>query len=274
MGLPSRSLAADAHHCIMVQVHTGPTEYKCVARCPRPMASSPRMISVTAKPVDMWTIGVADRLRSPRFPSKLEKRGNARLRPHTHRHTANQGNRYQWNIRRGSACGPKGSVKPLDTKGPIQACPWLEQGGNRWSLGHWIPASAGMTDDLLIIRDSFWGRLSSQPEAAGDDAAQDLAGAAAQGPGGRVQYGFGQHLLEPVARRAAAARRQEARELGDLALEGVAEILDQCGFEIGGLARLKHAGDRQRHPPQGPQVRGHPPDSLGDGRSSTSSCRR
>jgi hypothetical protein len=40
MGLPSRSFAADAHHCIMVQVRTGPTEYKCVARCPRPMASS------------------------------------------------------------------------------------------------------------------------------------------------------------------------------------------------------------------------------------------
>jgi hypothetical protein len=27
-----------------------------------------------------------DRLRFPRFPSKLGKRGNARLRPHTHRH--------------------------------------------------------------------------------------------------------------------------------------------------------------------------------------------
>jgi hypothetical protein len=33
----------------------------------------------------MWTIGVADRLRFPRFPSKLGRRGNARLRPHTHR---------------------------------------------------------------------------------------------------------------------------------------------------------------------------------------------
>ena len=29
--------------------------------------------------MDMWTIGVADRLRFPRFPSKLEKRGNARF---------------------------------------------------------------------------------------------------------------------------------------------------------------------------------------------------
>ena len=33
----------------------------------------------------MWTIGFAERLRFPRFPSKLEKRGNACLRPHTHR---------------------------------------------------------------------------------------------------------------------------------------------------------------------------------------------
>ena len=37
-------------------------------------------------PVDMWTIGFADRLRFPRFPSQLEKPGNARLRPHPHRH--------------------------------------------------------------------------------------------------------------------------------------------------------------------------------------------
>jgi len=40
--------------------------------------------------VDMWTIGVADRLRFPRFPSTLEKRGNARLRPHPHRHNQQQ----------------------------------------------------------------------------------------------------------------------------------------------------------------------------------------
>jgi hypothetical protein len=34
----------------------------------------------------MWTIGVADGLRFPRFPSQLGKQGNARLRPHTQRH--------------------------------------------------------------------------------------------------------------------------------------------------------------------------------------------
>ena len=42
--------------------------------------------NLPGRPVDMWTIGVADRLRFPRFPSELGKRGNARLRPHTHRH--------------------------------------------------------------------------------------------------------------------------------------------------------------------------------------------
>jgi putative transposase len=46
--------------------------------------------NLPAWPVDMWTIGVADRLRFPRFPSKLGGRGNARLRPHPHRHRHQQ----------------------------------------------------------------------------------------------------------------------------------------------------------------------------------------
>ena len=40
--------------------------------------------------MDMWTIGFADRLRFPRFPSQLGKRGTARVRPHTHRHHSQQ----------------------------------------------------------------------------------------------------------------------------------------------------------------------------------------
>jgi hypothetical protein len=40
--------------------------------------------------MDMWTIGFADRLRFPRFPSQFGKRGNAPLRPHTHRHHSQQ----------------------------------------------------------------------------------------------------------------------------------------------------------------------------------------
>ena len=36
-GPVARSVVADAHHCIMVQVHPRPTEYKCVGRAtPRP----------------------------------------------------------------------------------------------------------------------------------------------------------------------------------------------------------------------------------------------
>jgi hypothetical protein len=35
MGPPPRSFAADAYDCIMVWIHTGSTEYKCVARWSR-----------------------------------------------------------------------------------------------------------------------------------------------------------------------------------------------------------------------------------------------
>jgi hypothetical protein len=41
----------------------------------------------------LWICGRsagADRLRFPRFPSELGKQGNARLRPHTHRHHSQQ----------------------------------------------------------------------------------------------------------------------------------------------------------------------------------------
>jgi transposase InsO family protein len=53
-------------------------------RLPHAAANLPR------RPADMWTIGFADRRRFPRFPSKLGKRGNARLRPHIHRHHSQQ----------------------------------------------------------------------------------------------------------------------------------------------------------------------------------------
>ena len=48
--------------------------------------------NLPGRPVDMWTIGVADRLRFPRLPSELGRRGNAHLRPHTHRHHNQQRN--------------------------------------------------------------------------------------------------------------------------------------------------------------------------------------
>ena len=57
-------------------------------------ASEPRLPHAAAnlrgRPVGMWTIGVADRLRFPRFSSELGRRGNTRLRPHTHRHHSQQ----------------------------------------------------------------------------------------------------------------------------------------------------------------------------------------
>ena len=40
--------------------------------------------------MDMWTIGFAERHRFPRFPSKLGKQGNARLRPQPTGTTANR----------------------------------------------------------------------------------------------------------------------------------------------------------------------------------------
>jgi transposase InsO family protein len=57
-------------------------------------APEPRLSYTAAnlpgRPVDMWTIGVADRLCFPRFPSELGRRGNAPLRPHPHRHHSQQ----------------------------------------------------------------------------------------------------------------------------------------------------------------------------------------
>jgi len=97
MDPPPRSLAADAYDCIMVPIQPDRPNTSLRRNRPRqwqvPLGSSSRhlQISVTARPVGMWTIGFADRLRFPHFPSKLEKRGNARLRPHTHRHHSQRG---------------------------------------------------------------------------------------------------------------------------------------------------------------------------------------
>ena len=68
----------------------GPASAPGSASTTRSASTRPRLSHTAANlrrgPVDMWTIGVADRLRFPRFPSQLGRRGNARLRPHTHRH--------------------------------------------------------------------------------------------------------------------------------------------------------------------------------------------
>jgi hypothetical protein len=109
---------------------------------PRLMASSPRIItqkpwsrrahSVRERPVDMWTIGGADRLR---FPRQLEKRGNARLRPHTHR-PHQQGELIiddPKNHTRPAERTNRVDVKSVDTKSPIQACPGA--GVLSWKIG-------------------------------------------------------------------------------------------------------------------------------------------
>jgi transposase InsO family protein len=55
----------------------------------RSASTEPRLSHAAAnlpgRPMDMWRIGFADRLGFLRLPSELGKRGNARLRPHTHR---------------------------------------------------------------------------------------------------------------------------------------------------------------------------------------------
>jgi hypothetical protein len=70
----------------------------------------------------MWTIGFADRLRFPRFPSELEKQGNARLRLHPHRHR--QQAELISMIRRVECAAlrltNRVDVKPVDIKRPIQ----------------------------------------------------------------------------------------------------------------------------------------------------------
>src|SRR5439155_24762979 len=96
MGLPSRSFAADAHHCIMVQVRTGPTEYKGVARMSAPDGELPSDDLGHRKACGY----VDDRLHRPsplpRFPSKLESGEMLAFAHIPTGTTANEGNRYRW----------------------------------------------------------------------------------------------------------------------------------------------------------------------------------
>src|SRR5258708_36141656 len=124
MCLPSRSFAADAHHCIMVQVRTGPTEYKGVARMSAPDGELPSDDLGHRKACGY----VDDRLRRPSplppLPEQARKAGKCSPSP-TYPQAPQQtgGIDINGNIRCGSARSPKVHVKQLDTKGPIQACP-------------------------------------------------------------------------------------------------------------------------------------------------------
>ena len=67
-----------------------------------------------------------------------------------------------------------------------------------------------------------------------------------------------------------ARRRRERADapLGHVACSNVvAEVLDEGRLEVGHLAGLQHAGDRQRHLPQRPQPRGQPAERIGRARS-------
>jgi hypothetical protein len=72
-----------------------------------PLTSSISNPLLAAVPVDMWTIGVADRLRFPHFPSKL----GARLRPHTHRRHSNK--EFEIDEVRGKAAAPANAMTAI-----------------------------------------------------------------------------------------------------------------------------------------------------------------
>src|SRR6266481_1584135 len=134
MGLPSRSFPtgqarglkahADAHHCIMVQVRTGPTEYKGVARMSAPDDELPSDDLGHRKSCG----DVDDRLRRPAplppLPEQARKAGKCSpspTSPPAPRPTKEIDT--NGNVTRGCAraCSPKGvHVKSLDTKSPIQ----------------------------------------------------------------------------------------------------------------------------------------------------------
>src|SRR3990172_6075573 len=102
---------------------------------------------------------------------------------------------------------------------------------------------------------------SPEPQSAGDDAAQDLARAAAEREGRRVLDQVAEDALELAARAQARLDPQERVDhFGDLLLEARAHVLDHGGLEVRILARLQHARHGQRHLPEGRHVRDQPSD--------------
>src|SRR5712692_7708170 len=135
MGLPSRSFPtgqarglkahANAHHCIMVQVRTGPTEYKGVARMSAPDGELPSDDLGHRKACGY----VDDRLRRPSplppLPEQARKAGKCSPSP-TYPQAPQQTREIDinGNIRRGSACGTKGSASNhLTRKAPYKPAP-------------------------------------------------------------------------------------------------------------------------------------------------------
>src|SRR4051794_30975157 len=89
MGLPPRSCATDAYHCIMVEVPAGPAEYKCVARLRVHHGELPsdreirldRTSPIQACPGLDPGWGIPGRRPAPTSPSRALRRGPLPLPP-------------------------------------------------------------------------------------------------------------------------------------------------------------------------------------------------
>src|SRR5215471_894364 len=102
---------------------------------------------------------------------------------------------------------------------------------------------------------------SSQPEAARDDPAEDLARPSPDREGGCRQYGGGQCCSIWVARIELRNIVDEPScRFGNLAFKRGPEIFDERTLHIDLLAGLEMFGDRRGHGPQCREVRDEPAD--------------
>src|SRR6185369_13666589 len=164
------------------------------------------------------------------------------------------------------ASGTSGNVRPPSSRA-------------RQSLSGHAPLSADSISSLVTrsvksrvtvgarrVPSSLIG-ASSQSQPARDDAAQDLAGAAAQRERGRALHEVAERLLQVgagVDRRLDVEQR--VHDLRDRLLERRPHVLHHGRLEVGILPLLQHAGDRERHLPQRGQLRDQPSDDLGRAR--------
>src|SRR5499433_2676305 len=108
---------------------------------------------------------------------------------------------------------------------------------------------------------SFRHLPSPQSQAAGDDPAQHLARATAEGEGRRVFDEIAERALELAARGEVRLDAEEGvHHLGNLLLEARAHVLDHRRLEVRVLPRLEHHGHRERHLAQGSQMGGETAD--------------
>src|SRR5215471_11754196 len=106
---------------------------------------------------------------------------------------------------------------------------------------------------------------STQPEAARDDPAQHLGGAALQRELGGDRGREGELLFErhAIGRLGLDEGGKLAYAVRQFLFPDRAEVLDDRAFDDRFLAGLQHAGDRYRHAPQGVKLRHEASDTLG-----------